>query len=203
MLNPQPISDEEELVDFDLFCALVQDGQKADLIDGVIYMASPDSIHANDVTAFLLALLRHYLSKRKIKGKVFVNRVAFRISEFHAPEPDVAYVRPERLEFLYEGGMRGGPDIAVEVVAKESRDRDYHLKRNLYEQAGVSEYWIVDYLQQKVEFLRLVNGKYEAVPLEENRIFRSAVIAGFWLDVEWLLARSLPDDGECLEMILK
>lgn len=39
MLNPKPVYDEEAIIDWDMFCAIIPDGQKADLIDGAIYMA--------------------------------------------------------------------------------------------------------------------------------------------------------------------
>src|SRR5262249_48495267 len=43
---------------FDDFCLLVKDGQKADLIDGVIYMASPDNTEAADLNVWLCRLNR-------------------------------------------------------------------------------------------------------------------------------------------------
>jgi Uma2 family endonuclease len=114
----------------------------------------------------------------------------------------VALVRSERLHLVDERRMVGGPDIAVEIVSRDSRQRDYGEKKQLYAEAGVAEYWIVDPLQKRVEFHRLSTGGYELVPLEHNRIFRSAVLSGFWLDVEWLLADSLPNAYEKLQEIL-
>jgi Uma2 family endonuclease len=98
--------------------------------------------------------------------------------------------------------MVGGPDIAVEIVSRDSRQRDYGEKKQLYAEAGVAEYWIIDPLQQRCEFHRLHVGRYALVPLEHNRLFRSAALAGFWLDVEWLLAKSLSNEYEILQEIL-
>ena len=98
--------------------------------------------------------------------------------------------------------MLGGPDIAIEVVARESRTRDYVEKRRIYEEAGVREYWIVDPLQARVEILRLGAGGYELVPLQRNRIFVSGVIPGFWIDADWLLAEPIPTAHFCLHQIL-
>ncbi|HUT93383.1 MAG TPA: Uma2 family endonuclease [Thermoguttaceae bacterium] len=193
----------DDLLTVEDFYAFVSDGQKADLIDGVIYMASPDSRRANDLTGFLHWLLRGFLERRGIGGKVVFSRFAFRLSEFSAPEPDVAYVRPERVGLIGEGGMRGGPDVAVEVVSRESRHRDYDLKRQLYEEAGVSEYWIIDPIQKRVEFLLLEEGRYQLAPLDENRLFRSRALPGFWIDVDWLLADPLPPATRCLEDVLR
>src|SRR5437660_1243333 len=91
----EPAALEEGGVSFEQFCTLIGDGQKADLIDGGIYVASPDSRRSNNLTRFLTNLLDDYLDARNIGGEVFVTRFAFRVSETNAPEPDVAYVRPQ------------------------------------------------------------------------------------------------------------
>lgn len=187
----------------DEFYRLVPDGQKADLLDGVIYRASPDSRRSNDLTGFLDALLRTYNDAKGIGGRVFVTRFAFRLTTYRAPEPDVAYVRPERLHLLQEREMRGGPDLAIEIVSRDSRSRDYGEKKQVYEKAGVAEYWIVDPLQERVEFHRLRGQRYEAAPLQAKHIFRSRVLPGFWLDVNWLLAEPLPSVYACLQQILR
>jgi Uma2 family endonuclease len=192
----------DDLVTVEEFHSLVPDGQKADLIDGVIYMASPDSLRANELTLFLSWLFRGFIEARGAGGKVVFSRYAFRLGDFSAPEPDVAYVRAERVGLMGEGGMRGGPDIAVEVVSRESRQRDYETKRRLYEEAGVSEYWIIDPIQKRVEFLVLTDGRYELASLEQNRVFRSRALPGFWIDVDWLLADPLPPATRCLREIV-
>jgi len=200
MANPSRVAD--DLISVEEFYRLVPDGQKADLIDGVIYMASPDSLRANKLTGFVYRLLKDFAEERGIVGEVFFSRFACRLGEFHAPEPDVGYVRPERVRLVEEGGLRGGPDIAVEVVSRESRHRDYDDKRRLYEEAGIPEYWIIDPIQKRVEFLVLEEGRYQLAPLEENRLFRSRALSGFWIDVDWLLADPLPPASRCLQAIL-
>lgn len=200
MANPSRVAD--DLVSVEQFYRLVPDGQKADLIEGVIYMASPDSLRANELTGFVYRLLEAFLEARGIGGKVFFSRFACRLGEFHAPEPDVGYVGPERVGLIEPGGMRGGPDIAVEVVSRESRHRDYDDKRRLYEEAGIPEYWIIDPIQKRVEFLVLESGRYQLAPLEANRFFRSRALPGFRIDVDWLLADPLPSATRCLQTIL-
>lgn len=192
----------DDLITVADFFQLVPDGQKADLIDGVIHMASPDSFLSSDLNAFLAFLMRGYVSARKIGGKVIGNRFACILNEYRAPEPDVLYIGPARMHLVEPNALRGGPDIAVEIVARESRSRDYHEKRKLYLEAGVTEYWIIDPLANRVAFLRLESNDYVSVPLEENSIFRSQALPGFWLKAEWLFSNPLPDDQECLRAIL-
>ena len=197
----QPTTITDDLVTFETFCDLVEDGQKADLIDGVIFMASPDSKKANSLNLFLGNLLDGYIGAKEIDGDVFISRYACRINAVRAPEPDVGYVRPERIHLLHETYMDGGPDIAVEIVARDSRTRDYSEKYDLYKAAGVQEYWIIDPLQKRVTFLRLRDGDYEEMALDSN-IFRSEVLPGFWLNTDWLLSRKVPKAYNCLQLIL-
>ena len=199
----RPANTSEDLVTVSEFYRLVPDGQKADLLDGVIYMASPDSRRSNDLTGFIEFLMRGYNRAKKVGGEVKSSRFAFRLTRYRAPEPDVGYVRPERIHLISEREMKGGPDAAIEVVSRDSRRRDYVEKKRIYEEAGVTEYWIIDPLKDRVEFHRLNNGRYELVALEDGRIFRSAVIPGFWLDVHWLLSKPLPDVYDCLQQLLR
>ena len=196
-----PLSPDSDLVTIEEFYCLVPDGQKADLLDGVIYLASPDTRRSDRLSGFIKFLLQGYADIRGL-GEVYGSRFAFELSQFRAPEPDIAFVRTERLHLVSERRMVGGPDIAVEIVSRDSRQRDYGEKKQLYAEAGVSEYWIVDPLQRRVEFHRLHAGHYELVPLEHNHIFRSVVLEGFWLEVEWLLTDPLPKAYEKLQEIV-
>ena len=81
--------------DVEDFFRLVPDGVKADLLDGVIYVASPDSIRNHDLTQFLYALLKGWAKPRNA-GRVFCNRVAFVLGKRNSPEPDVAFVSSSR-----------------------------------------------------------------------------------------------------------
>lgn len=190
------------LVTVSEFYRRIPDGQKADLLDGVIYMASPDNTDANDLTGFVAFLVRGYNDARRLGGRVFVNRAAFRLSRFRAPEPDVGFVRKQRRHLIRKRETRGGPDMAFEIVSPESRKRDYVDKKRIYEAAAVAEYWIIDPLKKRVELHRLRDGSYELVPLEDGHILRSRAMPGFWVDVNWLLANPLPNSFDCLARIL-
>jgi Uma2 family endonuclease len=185
----------------DDFIRLVPDGQKADLIDGVIYMSSPDTNRSDDLTNFVHFLIDGFAAARKL-GRVKGSRYAFALTRHRAPEPDVAFVSTARQAILEERAGSAGPDIAVEVVARDSRSRDYKEKFRLYREAGVAEYWIIDPRQRCALFHRLEAGEYLLMPLADERIFRSAALPGFWLDVTWLLADPLPNRWDCLQQIL-
>jgi Uma2 family endonuclease len=111
----------KDLFTFADFRALVPDGQKADLIDGVVYMASPDTDTSDDLTGFVHFLLRGYNYARKLGGQVRGSRYAYRLTKYRAPEPDVGFIGRDRVHLVKKLGMRGGPNLAVEIVSRDSR----------------------------------------------------------------------------------
>src|SRR5437870_2353592 len=103
-------------VSFEDFCFLVKDGEKADLIDGVIYMASPENLEANSLFVWLTSVLAVYVQSKGL-GQVFGSRAAFRINDTNGPEPDVAFVQTARLHLRRRGHFLGAPDLAIEIVS--------------------------------------------------------------------------------------
>jgi Uma2 family endonuclease len=180
---------------------MIEDGQKADLLHGVIYMASPDNTDANDLTAWLSTILRAFAEEKGL-GKVYLLRVAYRLGKKYGPEPDIGFV-PKKLEARRRRGyIAGPPALAIEVVSPDSVARDYLQKRAIYEKAGVREYWILDPDQQRATFLVLRNKRYvEVVPVAH--LIRSTVLPGLVLDVRWLLGRTRPSPYQVLQGLLE
>jgi len=185
---------------FDDFCWMVEDGEKADLINGAIYMASPDNLFANALCLWLSSLIALYISKNQL-GRVFISRVAFRLDDLNCPEPDIAFLDKKHKNRLRKGHVLGAPNLAMEIVSPDSVERDYVTKQKLYEAAGVREYWIIDEFKKLVTLLRLDSrGKYREVRPQKGLLY-SQVIKGFWLDPSWLWQEPLPDTLETLHLI--
>jgi Uma2 family endonuclease len=186
---------------YEEFCALVRDKDKADLIDGVIYMASPENLGAAELFRWLITVIGLFVRKRKL-GFVFGSRVACRLDGNNAPEPDIFFVSNKNQDRLKRGGLVGPPDLAIEIVSPESEERDYKKKRRQYERFGVPEYWIVDEEMRKVTLLRLDRqGKYHQVAPRRG-ILRSQLLKGFWLDPAWLWQDPRPDELRIVRQLL-
>jgi Uma2 family endonuclease len=177
---------------FEEFCFLVKDGQKGDLINGVIYVASPDKLDANELLVWLTCLIGNFVEAREL-GKIFTSRAAFRIDDEGSPEPDLAFVRKERLHLRRRGFFDGAPDLALEIVSPDSIDRDYKKKRKQYRQAGVAEYWIL--------LRRSANGRYREVRTKKG-VLASKVITGFQLRPEWLWQDPRPQALAMVQQLL-
>src|SRR5690606_7361377 len=88
-------------------------------------------------------------------------------------QPDLTVVcDPAKID---EKGCKGSPDLVVEVISRNSVTKDLHEKYELYEAAGVSEYWIVHPNDQTLSLFTLnESGKYQtSKPLTKGDVARS------------------------------
>ncbi|MEX0658283.1 MAG: Uma2 family endonuclease [Egibacteraceae bacterium] len=69
--------------------------------------------------------------------------------------PDVAFIGPERVGELDADGFHVPPDLVAEVTSPGTRSLDLHEKRDIYQELGVGEYWVVDLRRRRVLVHRL------------------------------------------------
>ena len=74
--------------------------------------------------------------------------------------PDVVVILRDRSQVIVRGYVEGAPDIVVEIISPNSRNRDLVRKRQLYAEAGVPEYWIFNPPNDSVTLLELGDGEY-------------------------------------------
>lgn len=185
---------------FEDFCAIIREDQKADLLDGVIYLDPPEPPDANELFGWLVSCVKLYADRTK-QGTVFASRVAFRLAANQGPEPDIAFVTTEHLHRVRRSHVDGPPDLVMEIVAPESVERDYFLKRARYEEYGVPEYWIIDDWERTVTLFQRKQEKYRQARPQKGKL-RSSVLDGFWLQPEWLWQEPRPDEIDTILELL-
>jgi Uma2 family endonuclease len=176
---------------YDDFCALVPDGQKGDLIDGVIYVASPENIEANNLLTWLMTVLSLIVDENDL-GVIHCSRVACRLDKDNAPEPDLLFLKKSHLHRRKRSEIRGPADLAIEIVSPESVWRDYTKKKELYERFKFPEYWIIDEDLKQVTHLVLGRRRRYREERFTEGVLQSYVLPEFWVRIEWLWAETRP-----------
>ncbi len=125
------------------------EGERAELIDGELYMmASPTTVH-QWLVAELLVSIANFIKGKKGNCKVFTPIGVFLHNDDSTYlEPDIAVICEK--EKLDNKGCHGAPDWVIEIVSPSSKKLDYVIKLAEYQTAGVREYWIVDPLKKVV-----------------------------------------------------
>lgn len=162
------------------------DGKRREIIDGVLYVAAPPSRLHQEVLFRLTLLVGNLVTATK-SGRAYFSPVDVRFSAHDLVQPDLIYIRRERLH-LYRGHiMDGPPDLVMEVISPSNRGYDLTEKARLYEKYGVPEYWVFDPENPKSTHLVLIDGSHVHV-FPEDGLYHSTVIDGLTIDLTVLFA---------------
>ncbi|HFA50292.1 MAG TPA: Uma2 family endonuclease [Bacteroidetes bacterium] len=119
-------------------------------------------------------------------GKIFSAPTSVVLSDSDVPQPDILFLSKKNND-KYDPvwGIKGAPDMVVEILSPSSFKIDRFEKKDLYEKHGVKEYWLVDPNYKSIEVFALINGKYQlhAFGLEDEKI-TSTVLKGFELELK-------------------
>lgn len=142
--------------------------EMVELIQGKIYkMSAPTSTHQT-VTGELFRQIANHLKGKKCK--VFVAPFDVRLPKSTykkqddeittVVQPDICVIcNPTKID---EKGCLGAPDWIIEILSKNTSQKDLREKFEVYQEAGVNEYWIVHPNEQTVFIYLLESGKYKS-----------------------------------------
>lgn len=172
--------------------------QLIELSDGFLeFLAMPTILHQFIVQYLFKMLDAHVVAP--IVGFVLLAPLPVRLWKGKIREPDIVYLRPERVRDRRKPPE--GADLAMEVVSDspEDRKRDLETKKREYAQARIAEYWIVDPRERRITVLTLEGSDYrvhgEFLP---GMRATSVLLPGFAVDVAAVFAAGdgLPETGQ-------
>lgn len=178
------------------FLAWADEDVHAEWVNGQVIIHLPSTPSHQCILGFLNGLLSMFVSLFNL-GTAYIAPMQMKATpEGSGREPDILFVAREHLDRVLEDRPDGPVDLVVEIVSDDSVSRDLDDKFFEYQEAGVPEYWIIDPRprRKRAWFYRLdERGHYQAAPIEPDWQYRSAVVPGFWINVNWLWTDELPD----------
>jgi Uma2 family endonuclease len=126
----------------DMARALPDDGQRYEVLDGELFVTPAPSYRHQRVLGALYPLLRDYAERHRI-GWALWSPADIEFSPRRLVQPDLFVVPWAEREPTSWREVRGLA-LAVEVLSPSTARADRQVKRRIYQQEGVPEYWIVD-----------------------------------------------------------
>ncbi len=118
------------------------DGNRYEVLDGVLYMTTSPSNYHQWIDSRLMRLVGFPLEDRGIAYS-FIAPIGLLIPGAQPAQPDFLLIRHERAEIISAGRIRGVPDLIAEILSPSNPELDTATKLGIYTRAGVPEYWIV------------------------------------------------------------
>ena len=156
---------------------------RAELIDGQIYyMTAPSRVH-QEIVSFLHLEIGDHLRSKKGPCKVYPAPFAVKLfseDDRNVVEPDISVIcDPNKLT---DRGCTGAQDWIVEIISPTTSSHDYIRKLNLYADAGVKEYWIVDPLSKKIFVYYLEQEDFKADAYTFQDKIKVNIYDDLWID---------------------
>ena len=167
-------------VTFEEYLACDSESGYVEGVDGeIVFLPNPTFQH-QETLGFLLILLLGFNSNYE-RGTIVQTPFAMKLPTLNRSRvPDILFVTKEREHLFAENYLNGAADVAIEIISPGTGRTDRGDKYFEYEVSGVNEYWLIDPERQHAEFYQLGDDKlYHTMSLQEETIFRSAIITGF------------------------
>lgn len=173
--------------------------KKAELIEGIVYMASPLRFRSHGKPhAYIMTWLGLYESATP--GVELGDNATVRLDADNEPQPDgcLLITHGGQARVSDDDYIEGGPELIVEVAAS-SVSLDLHDKLKVYRRNQVQEYLVWRVYDAEFDWFKLQQGEYIQLAPNADGVICSQVFPGLWLEKEALLTGNLAKVLEVLQ----
>ncbi|WP_148409111.1 Uma2 family endonuclease [Murimonas intestini] len=157
---------------------------RAELIDGQFYyQAAPSRIHQKILNA-VNNTIYNYIKAKGGSCEVYPSPFAVKLFNDRKTivEPDISVICDR--DKLTDKGCTGAPDWIIEIISPGNSSHDYIRKLNLYADAGVREYWIVNPIEQTIFVYYLEKDSFKATPYTFQDKIKVKIYDDLWIDFQ-------------------
>ena len=120
-------------------------------------------------------------------GEVLAAPTDVLLSRHDILQPDILFISNERARIVTDKNIQGAPDLVVEILSESTRKLDERLKLARYELLGVSEYWIVDPLADRVHVFRPEGEAFRKIAeLSGEDVLTTPLLPGLEIPLQYL-----------------
>ncbi len=177
--------------DRERWARLPDDGNRYEVIDGVLYMTTAPSNFHQWITRQIFLALFQQLDSRNL-GVTLWSPIGLFMPGCDPVQPDLLFIPTADLTILRDRHIYGVPGLLVEILSPSNAAQDLEIKRRAYARAGVPEYWIAHPAERNVRVYSApdaVRGEYrqaERFAADDELVsptlpFRAPVV-GFFAD---------------------
>lgn len=160
------------------------DDKRYELIDGELLLSpSPKTAHQR-LERKLGTIMSFFVDDAGL-GEIFFAPFDVYFNETNVVQPDIIFVSSERALIVNDDNIRGAPDMVVEILSPSTANRDRVLKRALYAENGVKEFWIADTDAKTISVFLLGDSGFDLVAIYgEGQALTSPTLSGFSVNMD-------------------
>jgi Uma2 family endonuclease len=122
---------------------ILPEGTRVQLINNKLIMSpAPLYVHFS-IEKAIFRQLDLFVEKHKL-GEVVFAPVDVYLDNENVYQPDIFFISNERKGIIKKDGIHGAPDLVIEILSPSNKRDDTVKKKEVYQKAGVKEYWYLD-----------------------------------------------------------
>ena len=185
--------------------------ERYEIIRGRVYMMDSPVINHQRIVGVLFRSISNFLVGKTCEAIIapFDVRLLDPGEDPDSPRPPRNIVQPDIIVVCDKKKITlkrclGPPDLVIEVLSPSTTSKDFVAKRDLYERAGVLEYWIVDPVNRVINVMRYENAEapqnesavqsWVAFTLPEEAELTTPILEGLTIQIKEVFADMLPED---------
>ena len=166
-------------------------GYRHEVLDGILVKEPSPSFRHQKVAGKLFRELADFLDGFDPQGEVIFSPIDVTLSEKNVLQPDIMFISGERKDIILDERIDGPCDLIVEIVSPKYRRKDRIEKLEVYRNAGVLHYWIVDPEEDFLEAYKLIEKHYALIVSgDKEGEFTHPDFPGLEIDLEKVFDRS-------------
>jgi Uma2 family endonuclease len=164
------------------------EGAPYQLIGGELIMSPSPTRNHQDIASNIDFALKSFIIPRHL-GRVYFAPLDVQLSDTDVYQPDILFIRQERLSLITSDRVNIAPDLVIEILSPSTAYYDLKHKKEVYYEHGVSEYWIVDPADESVEIMTRNGGFFRTESMQRKTgILHSPMFSDFSMKVEEVFA---------------
>lgn len=163
--------------------ARLPEGAPYQLIGGQLIVTPSPTPYHQEISRKLEFKMVAFVEERDL-GHVYDAPLDVYFGDSDVYQPDIIFIRKEREEIIGKTKIEGTPDIVIEILSPSTAYYDLRKKFRIYEQSGVSEYWVVDPGLKRIEVYENKGKKFNIyMEAEGEGKVSSKVLEGFGVEL--------------------
>ena len=159
------------------------DEERWELLRGELTMVPSPSFAHQKIAGRLFSLLDRFVDEKAL-GDVIIAPFDVVLSPTNVLQPDVIFVARNQQSIITDANIQGAPALVIEIISPSSVIMDREIKRAIYAEYGVKEYWLVDPDARTISVMALRNKDFqEAGQYSATDTLSSPTLPGLSLDL--------------------
>lgn len=166
---------------YEHYC-LLPEGDRRELIEGELLVTPAPSEKHQRYSGNLSFELRLHLEARPA-GVLYSAPFDVILDLHNVVQPDIVLILLEHRDRIAPEGLRGAPDLVVEILSPGTSSRDLVYKRHIYHRFKIPEYWILDPEKDQLHRLLWEEKGYSEQVFQGDETLETPLLPGMQLSL--------------------